>query len=84
VFNLGGVGNISLRELAEQLVEVAGQGSYRVKQFPADRRKIDIGDYYSDCGLIERELGWKPRTTIRSPDQDRAYYRKELRHTCES
>jgi len=81
VFNLGGVGRISLRELAEQLVAVAGQGSYRVKPFPANRRKIDIGDYYSDCGLIARELGWKPRTTIRQAlTKTVAYYRKELQH----
>jgi UDP-glucose 4-epimerase len=81
VFNLGGVGRISLRDLAEQLVAVAGQGSYRVKTFPADRRKIDIGDYYSDCSLIERELGWKPRTTIRQAlAKTVAYYRKELPH----
>ena len=81
VFNLGGVGRISLRELAEQLVAVAGQGSYRVKPFPANRRKIDIGDYYSDCGLIARELGWKPRTTIRQAlTKMVAYYRKELQH----
>jgi len=79
VFNLGGVGNISLRELARQLVDVAGQGRYRIKKFPAARRKIDIGDYYSDCGLIERELGWKPRTTIRQAlTKTVAYYRKEL------
>ncbi len=81
VFNLGGVGQISLRVLAEQLVEVAGRGSYRVKNFPAARRKIDIGDYYSDCSLIERELGWKPRTTIRQAlTKTVAYYRKELPH----
>jgi UDP-glucose 4-epimerase len=81
VFNLGGVGRISLRELAEQLVDVAGRGSFRVKEFPAARRKIDIGDFYSDCSLIERELGWKPRTTIRqSLAKTVAYYRKELPH----
>jgi len=81
VFNLGGVGRISLRELAGQLVDVAGRGSYRVKKFPAARRKIDIGDYYSDCSLIERELGWKPRTTIRQAlTKTMAYYRKELPH----
>jgi UDP-glucose 4-epimerase len=81
VFNLGGVGNISLRDLAALLVEVTGKGSYRVKQFPADRRKIDIGDYYSDCGLIGRDLGWKPRTTIRQAlARTVTYYRRELRH----
>ncbi len=81
VFNLGGVGNISLRDLAEMLVEVAGEGSYRVRKFPAARRKIDIGDYYSDGSLIAAELGWRPRTTIRRAlEKTVAYYRKELRH----
>ncbi|HKB57055.1 MAG TPA: NAD-dependent epimerase/dehydratase family protein [Lacunisphaera sp.] len=81
VFNLGGVGQVSLRELAETLVEVAGRGSYRVKQFPADRKKIDIGDYYSDCRLIESVLGWQPRTSIKQAlVKTVAYYRKELKH----
>jgi len=81
VFNLGGVGRVSLRELAETLVEVAGQGSYAVRKFPADRKKIDIGDYYSDCRLIGKTLGWKPRTTIRQAlARTVDYYRTELPH----
>ena len=81
VFNLGGVGRISLRDLAKTLIAVAGQGSYTIKAFPADRKKIDIGDYYSDGRLIAKKLGWKPHTTIRqSLDQTVAYYRKELKY----
>jgi UDP-glucose 4-epimerase len=81
VFNLGGVGRVSLRELAAMLVEVAGQGRYTVKPFPSDRKKIDIGDYYSDCRLIGRKLGWKPRTAIRQAlAQTVEYYRTELPH----
>ncbi len=81
VFNLGGVGRISLRELAETLVQVAGQGSYAVRPFPADRKKIDIGDYYSDGRLIARKLGWKPRTTIKQALALTVdYYRRELPH----
>jgi UDP-glucose 4-epimerase len=81
VFNLGGVGRISLRELAATLVAVAGQGTYTVKPFPADRKKIDIGDYYSDCRLIGKKLGWKPRTTIEQALAATVdYYRAELRH----
>lgn len=80
VYNLGGVGRISLRELAELLVKVARRGSYRVRTFPANRRKIDIGDYYSDCRRIE-EIGWKPTTTIRDALAGTvAYYRRELPH----
>jgi UDP-glucose 4-epimerase len=81
VFNLGGVSRISLRDLAATLVGVAGQGSYRVKAFPKDRKKIDIGDYYSDCRLIAKKLGWKPRTTIRQAlAETMTYYRRELPH----
>jgi len=81
VFNLGGVGQISLRDLAKTLVTVAGQGSFQVRAFPADRKKIDIGDYYSDCRLIRKQLGWKPRTTIKQAlATTLAYYRKELPH----
>jgi UDP-glucose 4-epimerase len=79
LYNLGGVGQISLRDLAALLIKVAGQGSYKVRQFPADRRKIDIGDFYSDCGLIDRELGWRPTTSIeKALKKTVAYYRKEL------
>jgi UDP-glucose 4-epimerase len=81
VFNLGGVGRISLRDLAATLVEVAGQGRYVVKPFPADRKKIDIGDYYSDCRLIGKKLGWKPRTSIKHAlARTVEYYRTELPH----
>jgi len=81
VFNLGGVGKISLRDLAVLLVEVAGQGQVRIRPFPADRKKIDIGDFYSDWRLIESVLGWKPRTTIKQAlARTVAYYRRELPH----
>ena len=81
VFNLGGVGQASLRELAETLVAVAGEGSFSVRAFPADRKKIDIGDYYSDCRLIGEKLGWQPKTTIKQAlAKTLAYYRKELPH----
>lgn len=81
VFNLGGVGHVSLRELAKTLVTVAGQGSFTVKAFPAGRKIIDIGDYYSDCRLIGKKLGWKPRTTIRQAlARTVDYYRRELPH----
>ena len=81
VFNLGGVGRISLRELAETLIAVAGQGRYVIRQFPAERKKIDIGDYYSDDRLIRRQLGWRPRTSIRQALALTVdYYRQELPH----
>ena len=65
VFNLGGDGVISLKDLAALLVEIHGSGESVVREFPADRKRIDIGDYYSDFSKIRTALGWEPRTPLR-------------------
>ena len=81
IFNLGGRERISLRDLADLLVEVNGRGRYVIRPYPPDRRKIDVGDFYADYGLIQRTLGWRPRTRLRTAlTRTLAYYRRELRH----
>ena len=81
VFNLGGPPPVTLQRLAEMLVELNGGGSFAVREFPADRAKIDIGDFYADDRLIARRLGWVPRTDLRTMlASTLEYYRRELRH----
>ncbi len=81
VFNLGGPPPVSLIELAEVLVEANHGGSFVIKAYPADRKKIDIGDYYADFSLISSRLGWRPRTDLRTAvSRTLAYYRRELPH----
>lgn len=81
IFNLGGPPRVTLAHLAELLVELNGGGSFVVRAFPADRRKIDIGDYYADDRRIRRRLGWRPRVDLRTAlDRTLAFYRRELRH----
>lgn len=81
VFNLGGPPPVTLQRLAELLVEINRGGALAVRAFPADRKKIDIGDYYADDRAIARKLGWKARTDLRTAlTKTLAYYRKELRH----
>ena len=65
VFNLGGVEVVSLTDLAKLLVEVNGGGEFVQKEFPADRKRIDIGDYYADDSLIRTTLGWRPRVPLK-------------------
>lgn len=65
VFNLGGLAVLSLTELADLLIEVAGVGEYAVHEFPADRKRIDIGDYYADDRRIKERLGWEPKVAER-------------------
>lgn len=81
VFNLGADERVSLAALARLLVEVAGQGSVAVKPFPAERKKIDIGDYYAADALIRNTLGWAPRVSLREAlVRTLDFYRAELPH----
>jgi len=78
-FNLGAHPPISLLDTAKLLIEAAGGGDYVVKQFPPERRRIDIGDYYSDYRLIRDRLGWEPRTPLRETlRQTVDFYRQNL------
>ncbi len=81
VFNLGGPPPVTLEELATLLVMANGGGAYVVRTFPADRKKIDIGDYYADDRLARKVLGWKPRTDLETAlRRTLAFYRRERRH----
>lgn len=81
VFNLGGPPPVTLLQLAEMLVQLQPGGQFVLKQFPFERKKIDIGDYYADFTRIEQRLGWRPHTTLREAlAETLAYYHTELPH----
>ncbi|MCU1307997.1 MAG: NAD-dependent epimerase [Acidobacteriaceae bacterium] len=80
VFNLG-ADAVTLNELADCLVDVNGGGSYHLKSFPEDRKRIDIGDYYGDYTRISRALGWSPQISLREGiSRSLDYYRNELKY----
>lgn len=79
IYNLGGCEVINLKELAALLVKVNGGGAFKTLEFPADRKRIDIGDYYADDRLIRSELKWIPKTNIQAGLQGTLdYYRPNL------
>ena len=81
IFNLGGDGVISLRDLADLLVRVNGQGEFVVRDYPPDRKPIDIGDYYADFSRIQSILGWRPKTGLpEALERSLAFYRSNLKH----
>jgi UDP-glucose 4-epimerase len=65
VFNLGGDESVSLLELAELILELAPEASFRLVPFPDERLSIDIGDYVANDGKIRGRLGWTPRVGLR-------------------
>lgn len=79
-FNLGGGGAVSLDRLAEALVAAnGGKGTFERRTFPADRKRIDIGDYEADDRAFRAATGWSPKVTLadglaRTLD----YYRRHL------
>jgi UDP-glucose 4-epimerase len=83
VYNVGGHKPVTLKALADLLIDVAGGGKYLTKEFPPDRKRIDIGDYYADDRAIRQQLGWEPKISLadglrRSID----YFRQNLDHYC--
>ena len=64
IYNLGGCEVITLRALADLLVKVNGVGEFEMREFPDDRKRIDIGDYYADDSRIRSELGWAPQVNL--------------------
>jgi UDP-glucose 4-epimerase len=82
VCNIGGTGTVSLRQLAETLIAENGdKGSFKIRDFPADRKQIDIGDYYADDRLFRSLTGWLPKTSLASGlAQSLAFYREHFAH----
>ncbi len=81
IFNLGQSEPISLKELAALLIQGNGGGNAKTVQFPAERKAIDIGDYYSDFSKIHKTLGWAPQVSLSDGlDRTLSYYKKHRGH----
>jgi UDP-glucose 4-epimerase len=81
VLNVGGFEPIAHRDLVHLLIATAGTGSYRFTDWPAEKKAIDIGDFYADWQLISDTLGWRPQTAlVDGLTATIAYYRQHLAH----
>jgi UDP-glucose 4-epimerase len=77
--NVGGGESASLAELAATIIEANGGGNYEIREFPPERKRIDVGDFLIDDSRFRTMSGWRPRFGIaeglrRSLD----YYRRGL------
>ena len=80
--NVGGLGPVSLIEVAELCQELAAQGgAVRLVPWPPDRKKIDIGSIYVDHSQLSEATGWRPRVDLREGLQRTfAFYREHGEH----
>ena len=52
---------------------------FKVKAFPPERRRIDIGDYYADDTAFRRLSGWRPKVGLEEGlERTLAYFREHL------
>src|SRR3954451_7614319 len=77
--NVGGEAPYTLLALAETLVRVNRGGRFERREFPEERKRIDIGDFVTDDRRFRALTGWAPGIGLdeglaRSLD----YYRQHL------
>ena len=81
VFNVGGDEPISHRELVSLLIDVAGSGSMRFVEWPPEKKRIDIGSFYSDSTKFRQAVGWAPQVGLREGlGRTIAFYRQHMHH----
>jgi UDP-glucose 4-epimerase len=79
VFNVGGDRAISHSDLTTLLVEVAGSGKVEYVPWPAEKKAIDIGDFYSDSSKFMAATGWTPAVSLRDGlTRTIAFYREHF------
>ncbi len=79
VFNVGGHEPLMHRDLVELLLRTAGRGSVRFVEWPDEKKRIDIGSFYSDSSKFERVTGWRPAVGLADGlARTLAYYREHF------
>ena len=80
IFNLGGERR-SLAELASCIQQLCPGTTVTKVPFPADRLRIDIGDYYANWDKVRTMLGWTPRVSVEvGLERSLAFFREHLGH----
>jgi UDP-glucose 4-epimerase len=64
VLNLAGSAAVPLSELARIVVTGVGAGRIERREFPAERKAIDIGDFVLDDSAFRKLTGWAPALPI--------------------
>ncbi len=78
-FNVGGTEAIAHRDLVQILLEEAGKGSVKYVPWPDEKRRIDIGSFYSDSTKFTKTTGWTPTVDLREGlRRTLAYYREHF------
>jgi UDP-glucose 4-epimerase len=77
--NVGGSEPCNLSALAQAIIAANGGGKYEIREFPPERKRIDIGDFVTDDGLFRTLSGWRPLVSLSDGiSRSLEYYRRHL------
>jgi nucleoside-diphosphate-sugar epimerase len=77
--NVGGDAPYTLTDIAAALVNANGGGTYTIREFPEERKKIDVGDFVTDDRKFRELADWAPRTNLgEGLSRSVAYYRPRM------
>jgi UDP-glucose 4-epimerase len=83
--NVAGDTAISHRDLTTLLLDIAGAGRVEYVEWPAEKKAIDIGDFYADSTRFRGATGWAPATSLRDGlARTIAFYREHFAHYVNS
>lgn len=63
-FNVGSGTGTALIDMATAIIQAAGGGSITHVPWPRLAEQIETGDFIADITRIEREIGWRPTTSL--------------------
>ena len=62
--NVGGEAPHTLLEIAKGMIDANGGGEYQLREFPPERKAIDIGDFLTDDSRFRALADWRPRVPL--------------------
>jgi UDP-glucose 4-epimerase len=84
VFNVGGDEPVSHKDLVALILAEAGSGTVRFVDWPEEKKRIDIGSFYSDSTRFRTMSGWRPTVSLREGlARTIAFYREHMPHYVE-
>lgn len=77
--NVGGAAPYTLLVLAEALIRANGGGAFERREFPEERKRIDIGDFVTDDRRFRGLTGWAPEIGLEDGlKRTLDYYRRRM------
>lgn len=71
----------SVAEIAKMIVRYIGSGKVRFIKWPAERKKIEVGDAVISNKKIKKLLDWQPKDNLKSGlIKTKKYYQRCLKH----